>query len=101
MKAKIVTNMTAPAPVDGEHDEPHGTLQHVAYIPQPGVICQIKLGAAGLQYHRAGVTPHVIPLDTLIAFFESLEPKFAEKPNGNTRPAEVDELGAPVHGSPS
>jgi hypothetical protein len=93
MKAKIISNLTGTA-TDGEHHEPHGTLQHVAHIPQPGVICQLKLGAAGLQYVRAGVATHVIPREHLIALFEKLEPKFSERPNGNTRPREVDELGA-------
>jgi hypothetical protein len=98
MKAKILSNLAADIS-DGEHFEPHGTLQHVAYIPQPGIICQIKLGAAGLQYARAGVTPHVIPREALVALFEKLEPKFAEQPNGNTRPPEVDALGAPAVGT--
>jgi hypothetical protein len=94
MKAKIISHLTGTT-TDGEHHEPHGTLQHVAHIPQPGVICQLKLGAAGLQYVRAGVTTHAIPHEELIALFEKLEPKFADRPNGNTRPAEVDENGAP------
>jgi hypothetical protein len=98
MKAKILSNLIAVA-TDGKHSEPHGTLQHVAHIPQPGVICQIKLGVAGLQYTRPGVTPHVIPREALIALFEKLEPKFAQIPNGNTRPSEVDELGAAVPSS--
>jgi hypothetical protein len=93
MKAKIISHLTATV-TDGEHFEPHGTLQHVAHIPQPGVICQLKLGAAGLQYVRAGVLTHVIPREELIALFEKLEPQFAERPNGNTRPHEVDDLGA-------
>jgi hypothetical protein len=95
MKAKIISNLSG-ASADGNHYEPHGTLQHVAHIPAPGVICQFKLGAAGLQYVRAGVTTHVIPREELVALFEKLEPKFAERPNGNTRPKEVDELGAPA-----
>lgn len=94
MKAKILSQLTAVV-ADGQHFEPHGTLQHVAHIPQPGVICQLKLGAAGLQYSRAGVTTHVIPREELIALFEKLEPRFAERPNGNTHPQQVDELGAP------
>lgn len=98
MKAKIVTQLSGTA-TDGEHFEPHGTLQHVVHIPQPGVICQLKLGAAGLQYSRAGVMTHVIPREQLIALFEKLEPKFAERPNGNTRPREVDELGAALPAS--
>jgi hypothetical protein len=93
MKAKILSNLIASV-TDGNHFEPHGTLQHVAHIPQPGVICQLKLGAAGLQYTRAGVTPHVIPREQLVTLFEKLEPRFAERPNGNTRPQQVDELGA-------
>lgn len=93
MKAKILSNLTASI-ADGTHFEPHGTLQHVAHIPQPGVICQLKLGAAGLQYARGGVTTHVIPREQLVALFEKMDPKFAERPNGNTRPQEVDELGA-------
>jgi hypothetical protein len=95
MKAKIITQLSGTATV-GEHHEPHGTLQHVAHIPVPGVICQLKLGAAGLQYVRAGVTMHVIPTSELTKLFESLEPQFGEKPNGNTRPGEVDENGAGV-----
>lgn len=102
MKAKIITfnlstldssslNFSVAA---GDHFEPHGTLQHVAHIPQPGIICQLKLGAAGLQYVRAGVTTHVIPREQLIALFEKLEPKFSESPNGKTHPLEVDSLGA-------
>jgi len=95
MKAKIVTQLSGTAN-DGDHFEPHGTVQHVAYIPQPGVICQLKLGANGLQYARAGVMTHVVPREQLIALFEKLEPKFAEKPNGNTRPSQVDENGAGI-----
>jgi hypothetical protein len=95
MKAKIVTGLTGTA-TEGEHFEPHGTLQHVAHLPRPGVICQLKLGANGLQYCRGGVATHVIQLKELIALFEKLEPKFGEAPNGNTRPREVDELGAPA-----
>ena len=95
MKARILSNLTATV-ADGHHFEPHGTLQHVAHIPQAGIICQLKLGAAGLQYIRAGVAMHVIPREQLIALFEKLEPKFAEMPNGKTRPNEVDVLGAPV-----
>ena len=98
MKAKIISSLTGTAK-EGDHLEPHGTLQHVAYMPMPGVICQLKLGAAGLQYARAGVKTHVIPTDQLIALFEKLEPKFGEKPNGNTRPAEVDALGADASAS--
>lgn len=93
MKSKIITHLSGIAS-DGDHFEPHGTLQHVAHIPQPGVICQLKLGAAGLQYTRPGCVTHVIPRGQLIALFEKLEPKFAEPPNGNTRPRDVDELGA-------
>jgi hypothetical protein len=99
MKAKIISNLCGPgAPVSaaGDYYEPHGTLQHVAHIPVPGVICQLKLGAAGLQYVRAGVTTHVIPREELVALFEKLEPQYAERPNGNTRPREVDELGSPA-----
>jgi hypothetical protein len=95
MKAKIISKLSG-ATSDGEHYEPHGTLQHVAHIPLPGVICQLKLGAAGLQYVRGGVITHVIPREELVALFEKLEPKFAERPDGNTRPREVDELGAPA-----
>jgi hypothetical protein len=95
MKAKIISRLSGTC-ADGNHDEPHGTLQHVAHIPAPGVICQLKLGAAGLQYTRAGVTTHVIPREELVALFEKLEPRFAERPNGNTRPREVDEVGAPA-----
>lgn len=95
MNAKIISNLTGSA-TDGEHQEPHGTIQHVAHMPVPGVICQLKLGAAGLQYTRAGVTTHVIPRRELIALFEKLEPKFAERPNGDTKPLEVDELGAGI-----
>jgi hypothetical protein len=101
MKAKIISNLSGSA-ADGDHFEPHGTLQHVAHIPRPGVICQLKLGASGLQYCRAGVMTHVIPREQLIALFEKLEPKFAELPlnasgaAANTRPKEVDELGAPI-----
>jgi hypothetical protein len=95
MKAKIISNLSGTS-ADGDHYEPHGTLQHVAHIPAPGVICQLKLGAAGLQYIRAGVTIHVIPREALVALFEKLEPKFAERPNGNTRPREVDDIGAPL-----
>jgi hypothetical protein len=98
MKAKIITHLSGNA-AHGEHSEPHGTLQHVAHIPQPDVICQLKLGAAGLQYSRAGVATHVIPREQLIALFEKLEPKFAERPNGNTHPREVDELGAAMPAS--
>lgn len=96
MKAKILSNLTA-AVTDGDHFEPHGTLQHVAHIPQPGIICQLKLGAAGLQYVRAGITTHVIPREQLITLFEKFEPKFAAAPPiSKTRPSDVDELGAPV-----
>lgn len=95
MKAKIVSKLTGVA-AEGDHFEPHGTLQHVAHMPFVGVICQIKLGANGLQYCRGGVTTHVIPREELAALFEKLEPKFAEPPNGATRPREVDELGAPL-----
>jgi hypothetical protein len=95
MKAKIISNLSGTSTV-GDHYEPHGTLQHVAHIPLPGVICQLKLGSAGLQYTRAGVMMHVIPREELLALFEKLEPRFAERPNGNTRPREVDELGAPA-----
>ncbi len=95
MKAKIVSSLSGIA-AEGDHFEPHGTLQHVAHIPRPGVICQLKLGANGLQYCRGGVTTHVIPRAELIALFEKLEPKFGEAPNGITRPREVDELGAPI-----
>jgi hypothetical protein len=95
MKAKIVTTLTGTV-AEGDHFEPHGTLQHIAHIPVPGVICQIKLGAAGVQYSRAGVVTHVIPRAVLIKFFEGLEPKFGEPPNGDTRPKEVDVVGAPV-----
>jgi hypothetical protein len=94
MKAKIISNLSGTSAA-GDHYEPHGTLQHVAHIPAPGVICQLKLGAAGLQYTRAGVTTHVIPREELVALFEKLEPRFAEHPDGNTRPREVDEFGAP------
>lgn len=101
MKSKIISNLSGTA-TDGVHFEPHGTLQHVAHIPRPGVICQLKLGANGLQYCRAGVVTHVIPREELIALFEKLEPKFGEAPRDasgaatNTRPREVDELGAPL-----
>jgi hypothetical protein len=104
MKAKIVTTLTSPPPVDAEHREPFGTLQHVAHIPQPGIICQLKLGAAGLQYCRGGVTTHVVPTAVLITYFESLEPKFGEGPKNasgapaETRPQQVDDLGAPSDG---
>lgn len=104
MKAKIISHLTGSAS-DGDHFEPHGTLQHVAHLPRPGVICQLKLGANGLQYSRAGVTTHVIPRAELIALFEKLEPKFGEAPRdasgapANTKPLEVDELGAPVAAS--
>lgn len=100
MKSKIISHLTGCA-TDAEHFEPHGTLQHVAHIPAPGVICQLKLGAAGLQYTRAGVTTHVIPREQLIALFEKLEPKFADAPNGNTKPNEVDPLGAPIENQKS
>jgi hypothetical protein len=93
MKAKLITNLTSSA-AEGEHFEAHGTLQHVAYFPHPGVICQVKLGPGGLQYSRPGVTPHVIPLAELVGLFEKLEPKFAERPDAQTRPREVDSLGA-------
>ena len=95
MKAKIISNLSGTS-ADGDHFEPHGTIQHVAHLPRVGIICQLKLGANGLQYCRAGVTTHVIPRAELIALFEKLEPKFGEAPNGPTRPAFVDELGAPV-----
>jgi hypothetical protein len=99
MKTKIITNLSGTS-AEGNHFEPHGTLQHVAHIPRPGIICQLKLGANGLQYCRAGVVTHVIPREQLIALFEMLEPKFAELPKSasgdpaNTRPREVDEFGA-------
>lgn len=95
MKARIVKDISGTAS-DGEHFEPHGTQQHVAHFPEPGIICQIRLGAAGLQYKRAGVVTHVIPRAELIALFEKLEPKFAEAPNGNTMPKEVDDMGAAI-----
>lgn len=93
MTAIIVSKLSGEAKL-GAHSEPFGTIQHVAHMPVPGVICQVKLGAAGLQYKRGGIITHVIPLPELIALFEKLEPKFAEKPNANAKPAEVDELGA-------
>ena len=64
----------------GTHFEPHGTLQHVAHFPHQGVICLLKLGAAGLQYQR-GEHLAVLPTEELIALFEKLHPEFAEKPN--------------------
>lgn len=78
-KTKILTGLTASI-ADGEHFEPHGTLQHVAHFPHDGVVCQLKLGSAGLQYHR-GEESAVIPHEELVALFESLHPKFAERPN--------------------
>ena len=98
MKAKIITGLTHNGIADGDHQEPHGTLQHVALFPFTGVICQLKLGAAGLQYTR-GETTAVIPTAELVKFCAQAHPPFAEPPNGNTRPAEVDELGAPLPAS--
>ncbi len=94
MKAKIIT-LAAPATVtDGDHFEPHGTTSHVAHYPHTGVTCLFSLGTAGLQYRR-GEDVAAIPLAELIRLFESAHPPFALKPNGETRPEEVDELGAP------
>lgn len=98
MNAKIITGLTPAAVTDGDHFEPHGTLQHVAHYPFTGVCCLLKLGAAGLQYQRGPVTA-VIPFAELVKLFETAHPAFAEPPNGNTRPAEVDALGAPVPAS--
>lgn len=98
MKAKIITGLTHTDINDGDHQEPHGTLQHVALFPFTGVICQLKLGAAGLQYQR-GETVAVLPTAELVKLFETAHPAFAEPPNGNTRPAEVDSLGAPLPSS--
>lgn len=55
MKAKIITLLKSKVE-DGEYFEPHGTLQHVAHMPHPGVICLLKLGPAGLQYSRGEMT---------------------------------------------
>jgi hypothetical protein len=93
MNAKIITGLSHTAVADGDHFEPHGTLQHVAHFPHPGVICRMSLGAAGLQYIR-GKTTAVLKMEDLIKLFEAAHPPFAEKPNGNTTPSEVDELGA-------
>jgi len=98
MKAKIITGLTPATVTDGDHHEPHGTLQHVAHYPFTGVSCLLKLGAAGLQYQR-GPTTAVIPFAELVRLFETAHPPFAEPPNGNTRPAEVDALGAPAPAS--
>jgi hypothetical protein len=100
MKAKIITELSGKI-VDGDHQEPHGTLQHVVHMPHIGVICQIKLGGSGLQYKRPGMDPLVIKTADLIKLFETLEPKLAAPPadaRGNsveTRPEQVDDLGAP------
>ena len=98
MNAKIITGLSHAKINEGDHQEPFGTLQHVAHFPHTGVICQIKLGAAGLQYKRGEIVA-VIPTAELIKFFEAAYPPFAEPPNGNTRPAEVDALGAPLPAS--
>ena len=78
-KAKIITGLSAKI-ADGQHFEPHGTLQHVAHFPHPGVICQLRLGHAGLQYQR-GDHVAAIPTEELVALFEKLHPEFAHKPN--------------------
>ena len=93
MNAKIITGLTHATITDGDHLEPFGTLQHVAHCPHIGVLCLLKLGAAGLQYKR-GETTAVITTAELIRLFETAHPPFAAPPDGNTRPAEVDELGA-------
>lgn len=77
--AKIIRGLTGTSTV-GDHFEPHGTLQHVAHFPHPGVICQLRLGAEGLQYQR-GEHMAVIPRAELVALFEKLHPEFAEAPN--------------------
>ena len=79
MKTKLITQLTATL-ADGDHHEPHGTINHVAHFPHEGVICQLKLGAAGLQYQR-GEHHAVIPTAELIALFETLHPPFAEPPD--------------------
>jgi hypothetical protein len=84
MKATLHTKLTGKA-APGEHLEPFGTLQHVAHFPHDGVICQLKLGQAGLQYQRGDLV-HVIPTPELIAYFEKADPKFAEKPNKKSPP---------------
>ena len=76
----MLTGLTAKNIATGDHQEPFGTLQHVAHFPQPGVVCKLLLGAAGLQYRR-GPTVAVIPIAELIALFEQANPAFAEKPN--------------------
>ena len=78
MKTKLITNLTAML-AEGDHHEPHGTLQHVAHFPHEGCICQLKLGAAGLQYQR-GEHHVAIPIAELINLFETLHPPFAEPP---------------------
>jgi hypothetical protein len=99
MKAKLITELSGKV-CEGEHQEPHGTLQHVVHMPHVGVICQIKLGGAGLQYKRPGMDALVIQTPELIKLFETLEPALAAAPadaQGNkveTRPAQVDDLGA-------
>lgn len=95
MKAHIIKGLKPANSAMGEHEEPFGTLQHVAHLPHPGVICKLMLGSAGLQYRRGEHTA-VIPTAELVALFEAVNPAFAEKPNGDTRPAEVDILGAGV-----
>jgi len=98
MKAKILKGLSATTADVGEHLEPFGTLQHVAHLPHPGVVCKLQLGQAGLQYRR-GDEVAVIPREELIALFEAAHPAFAAAPNGNTRPDEVDALGAPLQTS--
>ena len=80
MKATLLTGLTPQSAAAGEHQEPFGTLQHVAHFPFPGVVCKIMLGAAGLQYRR-GDTVAAIPTAELIALFEKTVPAFAAKPD--------------------
>jgi hypothetical protein len=80
---KILSNVKAEVTI-GNHFEPHGTLQHVAHFPHPGVVCQLRLGAAGLMYQR-GKEVAVVPHDELVKMFETAHPQFAEAPD---RPAE-------------
>jgi hypothetical protein len=86
MKAKIITGLSGKI-ADGEHSEPHGTLQHVLHTPHEGVFCLLRLGEAGLQYQR-GAELAVIPHAELVRLFESLHPKFAEPPNKNVNPSD-------------
>lgn len=95
IKGKIITGLTHKEVKEDFHFEPHGTTGHVAHFPHPGVICQFKLGAGGLQYQR-GENISIIPLEELLSLFERVDPKFAEPPNKGLKPARTPAPAAPA-----